>query len=60
MTDDALSEFVSALNTLSAYHGVGIAGAPVLFIMEYEDNGRLYQVNDDSELTFEWEETHHD
>ena len=53
MSDDISSEFVSALNILSAAHGIGIAGTPVLFIMEYEDYGRLYQVNDDNELTFE-------
>ena len=48
-----LSDFSFALTALSAEYGIGIVGEPVLFLMEHEDYGRSYQVNDESELSFE-------
>ena len=45
--------FATALTALSAEYGIGIAGTPVLFMMEHEDYAHSYHVNDASELILE-------
>lgn len=52
-TNPSLDAFSEALTALSFNYGIGIAGTPVLFIMEREDDERSYKVNNKSELFFE-------
>lgn len=51
--DHGVDEFVVALTTLSAQHGIGIGGAPVLFVLAREDYERSYHVDEASSLIFE-------
>lgn len=47
------AQFVSALTELSRTHGIGIAGKPVLFLMESDDFDRYYKFDDESGLSFD-------
>jgi len=52
MQEDALSIFLEGLTELSRKHKIGIAGQPVLFIMDDDDSDRTYDADDDSNLRF--------
>lgn len=44
-------DFVRELATLSHKHGIGIAGGPVLFVLERDDGNLAYDINEESGLT---------
>ncbi len=44
--------FLAELTALSQKYRLGIAGDAVLFIMEWDDDGRVYTSNGESELFF--------
>lgn len=46
-------KFAQELTTLSKKHRIGIAGEPVLFVMEPDDDSRRYSVDGESCLAFE-------
>jgi hypothetical protein len=48
---DRVSAFVRDLTELSHKHKVGIAGSPVLFMLEQDDFWLSYSCNAESELT---------
>jgi hypothetical protein len=50
--EDSLSVFLDGLTELSRKHGVGIAGSPVLFVMESDDQERAYACDAESNLSF--------
>ncbi len=43
--------FIADLTELSAKHGIAITGEPVLFVMEREDYGFSYRIDDESKLS---------
>ncbi len=45
-----LDGFLSDLTAVCAKHGIGITGAPTLFVMEGEDQALRYAVDEDSNL----------
>lgn len=49
---DHLNTFMDALTELSRRYKIGIAGQPVLFLMENEDIERTYSCDAESNLTF--------
>jgi hypothetical protein len=49
---DKLNTFLDALTELSRKYKIGIAGQPVLFLMESEDLERAYSCDAESNLTF--------
>ena len=52
-TDEKIAQFLEELTRLSLRHGVGIAGKPILFMMESDDYERLYKIDDGSNLAFD-------
>ena len=48
-----LELFLDELTALSRARGIGIAGAPILFIMEDEDIDRSYKEDDTGKLLFD-------
>lgn len=49
---DKLNTFLDALTELSRKYKIGIAGQPVLFLIENEDFERTYSCDAESNLTF--------
>lgn len=47
---DEAQIFVNELAALSHKYGIVISGQPVLFIMEKDDFGLAYEIDDDSNL----------
>ena len=52
MPQKKIDEFRRELTALSHIHGIGIAGPAQTFIMEREDAGSAYTMNDKSEIEF--------
>lgn len=52
-SESRLREFLFQLTTLSQKYGLGIAGKPVLFVLEKDDKKRIYSANAESELSYE-------
>ena len=50
-TADRTKEFLAELTELSVKHGIGITGAPVLFLMEQEDFAATYTIDAESNLS---------
>ncbi len=49
---DKVSAFLEELASISKKFGVGIAGNPILFLMEADDYDRIYQSDAESRLEF--------
>lgn len=47
-----LAAFLRELTELSRKHGLGLDGAPTVFVMEPEDQDRDYRCDDDSIMSF--------
>jgi len=52
MSSDRVSQFLDGLTELSRAHGIGIAGSPVMFVMERDDYDRAYRTSKESEVEF--------
>ena len=50
-TDRQIATFLGELTALSAKHGIGITGAPVLFMVEPQDRQFEYRIDDESNLS---------
>lgn len=50
--EDNLLMFLDGLTELSRRHNLGIAGQPILFVMQNADYDRSYSTDDESNLTF--------
>lgn len=49
-TPAQMAAFLGELTSLSAKYGIGIAGSPVLFVMEPEDHAHAYRIDGESNL----------
>lgn len=49
--ENNLGEFLAALTELSRQYGIGIAGEPVLYLVEEEDRAFVYECDEQSNLT---------
>lgn len=47
-----LDAFLQEMTALAIKHGIGIAGNPELFVMDWEDRACQYGCDGDSRLTF--------
>lgn len=50
--EDSLKLFLDGLTELSRKHKIGIAGSPVLFLVEQDDFEREYSCDAESNLSF--------
>jgi hypothetical protein len=50
--EDSIKVFLDGLTELSRKHKIGIAGTPVLFVMESDDQERAYACDAESNLSF--------
>ena len=51
--DRRAARFMEALTELSRQHRIGVAGQPLLFLMERDDLYRTYKIDSESRLFFD-------